>query len=98
VFGPTVECEAAFDAAADLPSIRDRWHQRLDVEVFSVPYWPIMAASAGVTFLWVMRAVRQWRFHLRRGRGLCTACGYDVRASPDRCPECGSAVGSASPG
>lgn len=54
-----------------------------------VPHWFLLALSA-LTLAWSCR----WLWRNRRSRlwaksGRCGACGYDLRASPDRCPECG---------
>jgi hypothetical protein len=57
---------------------------------FVAPAWFVAAILA------LRPALRLWR-HLRgrrrRRRERCGRCGYDLRASPGRCPECGTQPG-----
>jgi hypothetical protein len=56
---------------------------------FNIPWWYVVTPT-------VVAAAMCWRTHLNRRRvGCCTACGYDLRATPDRCPECGAAPAAA---
>src|SRR6266496_3989307 len=50
----------------------------------------LLAIGLALTVIAVWRFRRARRPWKRLKLGLCPACGYDIRATPDRCPECGS--------
>ena len=52
-----------------------------------LPHW-LLAGTTLAFPLWCL--CRTMRARRRRGMGVCRACGYDLRATPDRCPECGT--------
>jgi len=43
--------------------------------------------------IWMIWLIRTFRQEAKRTReGLCMYCGYDLRHSKDRCPECGQKI------
>ena len=60
---------------------------------YVVAYWPVALLFALLPATWLMSHGRYWRERLR-GEGRCIRCGYDLRATPNRCPECGAVLTS----
>ena len=54
---------------------------------FLMPLWSVVIFFATMPAL---SGASLWRRGKRKKGGLCPRCGYDLRATPGRCPECGS--------
>lgn len=62
---------------------------RLDCRRVLVPHWALLVVLVTIPLAESLRALRNRR---RAVQGRCTVCGYDLRATPDCCPECGTAA------
>ena len=57
-----------------------------------VPYWFLAVLTAGPAVHHLGVPLRRQLARRRDRLGLCPSCGYDLRATPGRCPECGEAA------
>jgi hypothetical protein len=52
---------------------------------FVFPHWLAVGVFALAPAVLVVKMIRR-----RQRSGTCAVCGYDMRATPERCPECGA--------
>ena len=63
------------------------WVTTTTSRTIAVPHWFVLTLSV----LPLGASMVRWRARARRARrGCCRECGYDLRATPERCPECGA--------
>ncbi len=87
------------DRITQLPDWVLGWHVR-GFEDLSTDWRPSMDSNGVIVPLWVPSVIFAllsyftgflplYRRRKRKNLGLCLKCGYDLRASKERCPECG---------
>jgi hypothetical protein len=85
-----------FDLSSPLGQLGFGWFSNDDVSrggeairqrAITFPLWLPAVVSTVLPAISLYRRVRR-----PVATGLCPACGYDLRATPGRCPECGTAI------
>jgi hypothetical protein len=78
-----ISSSACPDRAFNARPYRDPWSCAIPFSWISAPFAILPAVWIG---LWLRRNLRMRRITY----GMCRECGYDLRATPQRCPECGT--------
>ena len=74
------------------PSTRSYQAQTYETRLVIPWSYPTLVLSIWPAVVLGLLLHRTLRTRRRRKRGLCLHCGYDLRATPQQCPECGRAA------
>jgi hypothetical protein len=55
-----------------------------------IPQWLLVLITGLMPVMWLRIRLKRRTESQRRSSNLCRSCAYDLRASPERCPECGT--------
>ena len=77
---------AGFGALGDEVPARSQLTYGQTVFALWAPSWFVIILTATLPAKWLFLQLRTLR---RKARGRCMRCGYDLRGSGKRCPECG---------
>jgi hypothetical protein len=65
-------------------------HYPADLFSVNAPGWLLLIGLAILAWAFAERILAASRRSAARNSGFCAECGYDLRATPHRCPECGT--------
>jgi hypothetical protein len=57
-----------------------------------IPFWLLTTLTAILPLFEIPFLLGAFEKSMRKTHGLCLNCGYDLRASPTTCPECGRTI------
>ena len=86
-----------FDLSGRVQFFLRRSRAPMKAELLHIPYWFFWATVTPPILAWLLEKKRIRQRALRKLDHLCIACGYDLRATPFKCPECGTDVSQTEP-